>query len=47
MFPYTVKYGESESDIQNTNVLYKIQNQCQNTFEFVGGKKVNETKKNF
>ena len=24
MFPYTVKYTESESDIQNNNLLYKI-----------------------
>ena len=33
MFPYTVKYTESKSDIQNNNVLYKIDQQCQNTFE--------------
>ena len=24
MFPYTVKYTESDSDIQNNNRLYKI-----------------------
>ena len=23
MFPYTIKYTESESDIQNNNLLYK------------------------
>ena len=33
MFPYTVKYTESESDLQNTNLLYKTQQQCQNTLE--------------
>ena len=33
MFPYTEKYTESESDIQNNDLLYKIDKQCQNTFE--------------
>ena len=33
MFPYTVNYTESESNIQNNNLLYKIDQQCQNTFE--------------
>ena len=33
MFPYTVKYNESESDIQNNNLLYKMHQQHQNTFE--------------
>ena len=33
MFPYRVKYTESESDIQNNDLLYKIDQQCQNTFE--------------
>ena len=33
MFPYTVKYTESEYDIQNNDLLYKIDQQCQNTFE--------------
>ena len=37
MFPYTVKYTESESDIQNINLLNKIHQQCQNTFEFLEG----------
>ena len=32
MFSYTVKYTDSESDIQNTNSLYKTHQQCQNTF---------------
>ena len=33
MFPYRVKYNESESDIQNINLLYKIEQKCQNTFD--------------
>ena len=33
MFLYTEKYTESESDIQNNDLLYKINQQCQNTFE--------------
>ena len=33
MFPYTVKYTESEYDFQNNNLLYKIHQQYQNTFE--------------
>ena len=33
MFPYRVKYTESEYDIQNNDSLYKIDQQCQNTFE--------------
>ena len=33
MFPYTVKYNESESDIQNKKLLYTIHHKCQNTFE--------------
>ena len=33
MFPYTEKYTESESDIQNNDLLYKIDHKCQNTFE--------------
>jgi hypothetical protein len=32
MFPYRVKYTESESDIQNKGLLYKIDQQYQNTF---------------
>ena len=32
MFPYTVKYTESESDIQNINLLYKRRQTGQNTF---------------
>ena len=30
-----VKYTESESDIQNNSLLYKIDKQCQNTFDFL------------
>ena len=32
MFPYTKKYTESESDIQNNDLLCKIDQQYQNTF---------------
>ena len=35
MFPYRVKCTESESDIQNINLLYKIDQQCHNTFELL------------
>ena len=35
MFPYTVKYTESESDIKNTDLLYKIDQKYQNTFDFL------------
>ena len=35
MFPYTVEYTESESDIQNNDLLYKIYQKCQNTFEML------------
>ena len=35
MFPYRVKYNESESDIQNNNLLYTIDKQCQNTFDML------------
>ena len=33
MFPYRVKYTESESDIQNNDLLYNIDQQYQNTFQ--------------
>ena len=36
MFPYTVKYTESEYAIQNNNLLYKTHQQIQNTFDFGG-----------
>ena len=44
MFPYSVKYNESEYDIWNNDLLYKIIPQCQNTFDFldVGGNSENE-----
>ena len=35
MFLYRVEYTESESDIQNSDLLYKIDHQCQNTFDFL------------
>ena len=34
MFPYRVKHTESEYDIQINELLYKIDHQCQNAFEF-------------
>ena len=33
MFLYRAKYIESEYDIQNEDLLYKIEQQGQNTFE--------------
>ena len=35
MFPYRVKYTESEFDIQNINLFYNIHQQHQNTFEIL------------
>ena len=35
MFPYRVKYTESESDIQNNDLLYKIHQNSKNTFDFL------------
>ena len=35
MFPYTEKYTESESDIQNNDLLYKTHQQHKNTFEML------------
>ena len=35
MFPYTEKDTESEHDIQNNNLLNKIDQTCQHTFEIV------------
>ena len=33
MIPYAVKYTESDSDIQNNNLLYKTRRKHKNTFE--------------
>ena len=33
MFPYRVKYIESESDIKDYSFFYNKHQQCQNTFE--------------
>ena len=33
MFPYRAKYTESETNIQNNDLLYKINQAHQNTFE--------------
>ena len=44
MFPYKVIYNESESDIQNNNLLYKIDQTCQNTFESLKIQNVNNSK---
>ena len=46
MFPYRVNYTESESDIQNYNLLYKIDPKCQNTFEQFEKMKMENTKTN-
>ena len=35
MFPYTVKYTESEYDIKNNDLLYKTDPTHQNTFELL------------
>ena len=35
MFPYRVKYTESEYDIHNNDLLYKLHQRCQNTFEML------------
>ena len=35
MFPSRVKYNEFESDIQYNNLLHKIDQKCQNTFEML------------
>ena len=35
IIPYTEKYTESESDNQNKDLLYKINQNCQNIFEFL------------
>ena len=35
MFPYRVKYTESEYDIQNNGLLYKTHQQYQNTFDIL------------
>ena len=35
MFPYRVKYNESESDINNYKLFYKIHQQYQNTFDYL------------
>ena len=42
MFPYRVKYIESESDIQNIDLLYKIHQKCQNTFDLGGVDKLHK-----
>ena len=45
MFPYTEKYTESESDIQNNDLLYKIDQQIQNTFAILERKCIFSRKK--
>ena len=35
MFPYRVKSNESEYDIQNNDLFYKIEQKCQNTFDIL------------
>ena len=38
MFPYRFKYTESEYDIQNNGLLYKIDQTCQNIFDVLENK---------
>ena len=40
MFPYRVKYNESEYDIQNNDLSYEIHQKCQNTFEIWKSKSI-------
>ena len=44
MFPYIEKYAESESDTQNNDLLYKIDQKCQNTFGIFKKQKENPKK---
>ena len=44
MFPYRVKCTESEYDIQNINLLYKIEQPCQHIFDLL--ENVHNLKKN-
>ena len=39
MFLYTVEYTESEYDIQNNNLLYKLHQKCKNAFELLENSK--------
>ena len=45
MFPYTVKYTESKYDIQNSNLLYKIDQQCRTNFDFFEKRKTTNKRK--
>ena len=49
MFPYTIKYTESEYDIQNNDLLYKINQQYQHAFDFCrkDWKNIEKSKKYF
>ena len=50
MFPYRVKYTDAESDIQNNDLLYKINQTHQTTFVFVWenvGKQKTQTNQDF
>ena len=47
MFPYTINYPESAYDIQNINLLYNIDQKCQNTFEMLEMIGKSENIKNF
>ena len=46
MFPYTGKCTESESDIQNNDLLYRTHQKHQTTFDLLEmfGKKIRKTK---
>ena len=44
MFRYRVQYADYESDIQNNDLLYKIDPKCQTNFDF--GENVRNTRAN-
>ena len=43
MFPYRVKYADSETDIQINDLLYNLHPTCQNTFDFLENLKKQKT----
>ena len=47
MFPFTIKYNEFESDIQNIKLLYKILQQHQVTFEHLEASETFQTFQSF
>ena len=47
MFPFRIKYTESESDIRNYNLFLQKHKKCQITFEFLEKNRKWETYFNF